>query len=229
MPVRWPGTEFRTKDRPDRAHSWPPNTPWLKKTGTPSPWSTYPTLPQRVSIVAAATAETRWRCIGPVRASHGGTSSKAAASSKPRKTAAKRAAGRHRRLRSKLNVRAPAMTMVLVQSRSVSNSTTVAVPPTGKLAILCRLPAAWDQPRGGLRQRGWDRPSASDGTTTGPPAPPPLTLHSPRPVSGSGGPAVALVVHTLESVEEVEERMRRWPSAPCRRRSQSCRAGLVRR
>jgi hypothetical protein len=43
----------------------------------------------------------------------------------------------------------------------------------------------------------------SDGTTTGLPALPPLTLHSPRPVSGSGGPAVALVVHTLESVEEV--------------------------
>ncbi len=103
---------------------------------------------------------------------------------------------------SKLNVRAPAMTMVLVQSRSVPTARPCGGPADGKLVILCRLPAAWDQPRGGLPAE-WDRLSASDGTTTGLLALPPLTLRSPRPVSGSGGPAVALVVHTLESVEEV--------------------------
>jgi hypothetical protein len=41
---------------------------------------------------------------------------------------------------------------------------------------------------------------------------------------------MARIVHMLESVEEVEERIPRWPgSAMPPPESQSCRAGLVRR
>lgn len=96
---------------------------------------------------------------------------------------------------------------------------------TRKPAIHCRR-----QPQGTNLEvtcaSGTGAPSASAGTTTGPPAPATWTLRRPRPVSGSEGAVTAFIVHTLESVEEVEERMLRWPgSAMPPPESQSCRAG----
>jgi hypothetical protein len=120
--------------------------------------ATYSTLPQRVSIVAAATAETRRRAsrisaryvclmVVPLRR--------------------RRPRANHGRRRRSEPRGAIDDAVVEAQREGASNEygpgpssrgpfqqhDRVAVPPTGKLRFFCRLPAAWDQPRGGLRQR----------------------------------------------------------------------------